>query len=205
MADIAFTIYIDSRENITMDVYAVFVEAGVGYKIDYVGSLHTDSTKDYFYAPDDPDDNVDFNSVITNTNQVIMYDGMSTETRDADAFYSAYLDPNKDSFGTAGSPSPLYCESGQSYGSVLARTDDTDYWYLPSDVAQKNGQTVDLSDIMVYAPLDKDCVVLVFDIQYAGGGTVTNHTAGDYAFRHLVQIEGMSKEDMQDLSELEGD
>ncbi len=87
----------------------------------------------------------------------------------------------------------------------MARTGEEGFWYLPSDVAKKNGETVDLSDIKVYAPLDVDGVVIIFDIQYAGGGTVNNHTAGDYAFRYPVHIEGVDKEGMEDFDEIDFD
>lgn len=205
LADISLDVYIDSRQDIVLDVYAMYIKAGVGYKIDYAGTLHTDSNTHYYYAPEDPDDVVDYNSVVTNNNSIIMYYGMSDDDRDADSFYSAYLDPSKDSFGTQGSANPLYDPTQQVYGGVLARTGEEGFWYLPSDVAKKNGETVDLSDIKVYAPLDVDGVVIIFDIQYAGGGTVNNHTAGDYAFRYLVHIEGVDKEGMEDFDEIDFD
>lgn len=200
MADVALDIFIDSKEDIVLDVYVMYIKANVGYKIDYAGTLHTDSSTHYYYAPEDPDDNVDYNAVTTNNNQVIMYYDLSTEDRDADPVYSAYLDPSKDSFGIFGTQNPLYSQTEQVYGGVIERTGKNNMWNLPSDKAHKNGEVVDLSDIMVYAPLDVDGVVVIFDIQYPGGGNAFNHAAGDYSFRYLIHIEGANSEDMKDVN-----
>ena len=197
LANISFDIYIDSRSDIVLDVYCLYTKAGMAeYNIEYLATLNTDSTIHYYYAPEDPNDDVNFNEVVTNHNTVLLYEDLTPETRDANTFYSAYLDPTKTTFGTNGSANPMYTDSSGAYSNMTAKLNASDLWYLPSDVATKNGEVVDLSDIMVYAPDDVDCLVVIFDIQYQGGGTVDSHDNNGYAFRYLINIEGENAQDM---------
>ncbi|MBQ7602793.1 MAG: hypothetical protein IJU58_01420, partial [Clostridia bacterium] len=96
----------------------------------------------------------------------------------------------------SGSANPMYAATDGVYANMTAKLNQTNLWYLPSDVATKNGEVVDLSDILVYAPSDVDCLVVIFDIQYQGGGTVDSHDNNDYAFRYLINIEGENAQDM---------
>ncbi len=196
LANTCFDFYIDSAQNIVLDVYCLYIKAGVGQKIEYACTINTDSTKDFFYSPYDENDELNLNQEVSNHNAGMLFDGITPQQRDEDAFLSEYLNPDKQNFGTNGYESPMLTQGASSFGAILARTNINDIWYLPNNV-NKNGTSVDLSDIMVYAPLDKDGIIFVFDIQYNGGGTTFSHDAYDYSFKYLISIDGSNKEDIR--------
>ena len=199
LANTYFDLYVDSAQDIVLDVYCLYLKAGVGQKIEYAFTLHTDSTKNFYYSPYDENDELNLNEEVTNYNSGVFYDGLTVEQRDEDEFLSKYLNPDSTFFGTNGYANPMQVDSG-SFGAILARTNINDVWYLPNNV-NKNGEVVDLSDIMVYAPADKDGVVLVFDIQYNGGGTTFNHDDYDYSFKYIAALDGSSKEEIRESFE----
>lgn len=209
MVNNAIDIYIDSREDIVLDVYCLYIEANGPQKIEYLATLHTDHTQSCYYSPDDPNDAVDsdtdttnnenaLNNLTTNNNTGLLYLDMTDDEIQSDPFYKAYIDTSSDTFGTTGYANVLYADANHpSVGAILERTDlSGNVWQL--DTALKNGQTVDLSDISVYAPIDKDGMVIIFDIQYKDGGTVSSHDNGDYAFKYLIQIDGLTKSDFDE-------
>ena len=197
-----FDICIDSRSDVCVDVYCLYIEGGLAQKIEYACTLKTDSTKSCYYVPTiSLDDEIDLNTVPTNSNGTILFEDLTKQQIEEDQFFGSFVDPNSQTFGTTGYDNVLYAGNGERLNAIVGRTSaNQNIWQL--NKAMKNGEEVDLSDICVYAPLDKDGIVVVFDIQYQNGGTVFDHDDGDYAFKFLIKFDGLYPEDCAEVYEL---
>lgn len=196
-ANTIFQVYIDSRRDMVLDVYALYTKESGTSRVEFLGTLHTDSTKDFCYKPLGETEELDLNTEITNNNDFVLYPEATKQQIEDDAFLNVYLNYESENFGTQGYANPLSAADGQTVCQLVSYVGDANLHSLSQPVL-KNGEEVDLSDIKFYADLTKDGIVLLFDIQYENGGTTTNHQ-GDYSFKFLNLPEGLAREDSEEM------
>ena len=193
LAQTIYEIYVDSKRDIVVDVYVLLSKADGPQKVEYLCTLHTVADEDVDYSSDSDEDVI--NNAPTNYNSIFLYDEITSEQIAADEFLNVYLNPESENFGTKGTQeSPISSQNTQNC-KFLAYDENANIHSLATPV-QKGSEVVDLSDIKFFADFSQDCVVLLFDIQYANGGTVEAHDANDYSFKFVTTIEGMEKEDI---------
>lgn len=209
VAQLVFDLYIDSINDMTIDVYALFIKAdGLDSPISratYLCTINTVSDKDFYYLPKvDNWDTFDPNTVPTNNNDAAPYTDLELEDVQADDFLNVYLNPESDHFGTVGYEDVLNLQEGERKTSLLSSDLGGNIHSIIVPVL-KNGEEVDLSDLQFYADLTRDNIVLLFDIQYPNGGTVLDHGTDDFGFKYLALIEGFTQEDSVDMFNEEED